>query len=494
MRTANAQYRLGGLGVPGIGQVSHSGQISGGDDIRFAAPLADFDPQELLQEERAIRANGISVKPLLYYGFFSVISLSVMATLIGNTQFNLVEREIRELASENTTPAVLQDYVIEQLHDASSIALVMAGLNILVGLVVATWVGRKLSGQMNHLSETMRGIIKGEHHQAIAPEGKVGQEMAQMYHAAEVFRQYAQNVAGQAAVEKQRREQAEALRAHLAETAKLLEAEIDHIFRNVKRDQQSSQEVTDQIEQVAEKLRQVSRQTTEMMQNVGKRTQEVTGATGELNDKIRIVSSGAEEARSMGHQTMDKVNQSNERVRSLETLADEIVNVITLIKTIAGQTNLLALNATIEASRAGEAGKGFAVVASEVKVLSSQTEKAANEISVQINNIREEVHATVDAIRDIGSMIENLFEVANRIAESVDSQAHSTTQITHLVSGLAEEVQTIDQTIDELSEGSEQTSQASGRIMASSQQLAQSLDAMAATIQRSLKDLMQQAS
>lgn len=144
------------------------------------------------------------------------------------------------------------------------------------------------------------------------------------------------------------------------------------------------------------------------VENVASNLQNVAHSTGRTREMCGNVSGKAAEI-------MDKVN-------ALGKTAEEVGEVIHLIKSVAEQTNLLALNATIEAASAGEAGKGFAVVANEVKDLARKTGTATSEIQDQVDAMMRSTSQAVEAITGIVGLIKELTEDFEGIAQSVDNQ------------------------------------------------------------------------
>lgn len=159
-------------------------------------------------------------------------------------------------------------------------------------------------------------------------------------------------------------------------------------------------------------------------QNVAAAAEELSGSITEISQKVvKSAESAAQATRAAA--------ETDFRVQGLAAVATRISDVVLLIQEIANQTHLLALNATIEAARAGEAGKGFAVVASEVKNLASETAKATDDISHQVNEIQKATKETVTAIQFITEIIQEINNVSGTIASAIEEQTLATQDIAH---------------------------------------------------------------
>ena len=102
------------------------------------------------------------------------------------------------------------------------------------------------------------------------------------------------------------------------------------------------------------------------------------------------------------------VDQVVTTMEGINEASSKIVDIISVIDSIAFQTNILALNAAVEAARAGEQGRGFAVVASEVRNLAQRAAAAAGEIKSLIGDSVEKVEDGTKLVDQAGKTMEEI--------------------------------------------------------------------------------------
>lgn len=165
--------------------------------------------------------------------------------------------------------------------------------------------------------------------------------------------------------------------------------------------------------------------------------QTVAIAAEEMTASIGEIAKNAASAAGVATTAVRAASDAKGTVASLGESSAEIGKVIKVITSIAQQTNLLALNATIEAARAGDAGKGFAVVANEVKELAKETARATEDIGQKIEAIQSDTRGAVEAIAEIGGIIDMINDISTTIASAVEEQTATTNEIARNVTEAA---------------------------------------------------------
>lgn len=238
---------------------------------------------------------------------------------------------------------------------------------------------------------------------------------------------------------------------------------------------QLSQQMTANADETATQANVVSAASEQVSKNV----QTVATGADEMGASIKEIAKNTSEATRIATAAVSTAESTNATIQKLGQSSAEIGQVIKVITTIAQQTNLLALNATIEAARAGEAGKGFAVVANEVKELAKETAKATEDISGKIEAIQSDTKAAVEAIGQIGTVINQINDIQNTIASAVEEQTATTNEISRNLAEAAKGGVDITRNITGVAEAARSTTAGAGE----TQKSAKGLEGMAAELQ-----------
>ncbi|MBW3507437.1 MULTISPECIES: methyl-accepting chemotaxis protein [Janthinobacterium] len=145
--------------------------------------------------------------------------------------------------------------------------------------------------------------------------------------------------------------------------------------------------------------------------------EQLTSAVRQNADNARQANALAGAASDVAGKGGAVVGQVVQTMESINASSRKIVDIISVIDSIAFQTNILALNAAVEAARAGEEGRGFAVVASEVRNLAQRSASAAKEIKTLIGDSVEQVEIGSRLVHDAGKTMDEVVASVRQVAD-----------------------------------------------------------------------------
>jgi methyl-accepting chemotaxis protein len=343
-----------------------------------------------------------------------------------------------------------------------------------LGLVfaLAYMIIRSITASLSNVTNAMTELADGNLDVELPPLRR--NEIGKMVRAVLVFKDNAiKKIALEAeqVVLKERAE--EEKRILMDQMADEFDASVGSIVQNVSSASTELQSTAQSMSGIAENTSNMSSAVSAASEEAAANVQTVAAAAEEMSHSIAEINTQVGQASTVARRAVEEVEETSVQMERLAATADSIGEVVQLISDIAEQTNLLALNATIESARAGEAGRGFAVVASEVKELASQTGKATEGISAQVEEIQRATKEAVVAMGDIGKSIRSVDETSAAIAAAMEEQGAATQEIARNVQEAATGTEEVSRNIVGVNQASEESGAAAGEVTSAAGELSE---------------------
>jgi methyl-accepting chemotaxis protein len=396
-----------------------------------------------------------------------------------------IDEEVRVIvAAAEEAASASEASALNRIEDSQNLLFAMVAISAAAGLLIGWFlVSRQVVRRINTLADKMGVIADGNLETDVDTSGS--DEISTMARTVEVFRDNGREVE-RLREEQQRAEarSAEERRKAMLNLADTFEQSVKAIVDQVGLSAREMEKSSETMVSASEQVKTESGGVLSIAEMTSNNVNTVAAAAEQLAASVQEISTNIGETSRVAQRAADKAETTDRIVASLDAESQKIGEVVKLITDIAEQTNLLALNATIEAARAGDAGKGFAVVASEVKNLATQTAKATEEISAQIDAVQANTNQAVDAIREIGTLIGDMTEKMMAISSAVEEQGASTDEIARSTSEAAQSTNQVSSTMDGMMSVAGEAGTTADQVLSAAKSVAtqaQSLDREVAT-------------
>lgn len=248
---------------------------------------------------------------------------------------------------------------------------------------------------------------------------------------------------------------------HTSELIEQVDRAVNDIAKGATNQAEETSDATENVIAIGDMIASVS----DKVSGLGKTSEEMVKSENTAKDTLDALSQ-------VNAQTKKAISKIYAQIQNTNVSAEQIKSAADIITDIASETNLLALNASIEAARAGDAGKGFSVVAEQIKILSEQSNTAAQQIAKIISNLLENSRTSVKVMEEVNEIIieqnkeieatqKDFKNVGNGIYKSIEDLKSIMSDVEHMNESkdhIVDSVQSLTAIAEENAAGAQETS------------------------------------
>ncbi|HUX64148.1 methyl-accepting chemotaxis protein, partial [Sulfuricella sp.] len=363
-----------------------------------------FLEETLLPTVQSLKNNDFSIDTTSRFLKGSRTNLKDMSEVLQaltDLQTRVAKEEFDRAEAQNSTARAI------------SIGAIVGG--VALGLLLAWWIIRSITGPLNQMRTTITEVEKsGDFTQRIPvhTEDEVGQTAKAFNELMTALQQTLGQVLGSV--------------AKVSDAAQSLSAASGQVATSSSSQSEATSAMAAAVEEMTVSINHVSESAREAVE-ISRKSGKLSTEGGEIIHK----------ASSEMSQIAETVRHTAQAIEELDQHSNQISSIVQVIKDVADQTNLLALNAAIEAARAGEQGRGFAVVADEVRKLAERTTKATEEITQMIAAMQHSAQAAVSTMETAVDQVSGGVALANQAGSAIIQIKDGAEQVVGVVNDIS---------------------------------------------------------